>query len=444
MALNPVNYNIDVASPIDQYFTGLKDRTAIDNTNAQTALTNAQVGQFEQKTIADNLKAQAMQQQQQQANDAFLKLKNPNATADDYRNASLFLPKDQSEASLKIWESKDKEEQKNLLTNASQVFGALNSNNQQLAQDLATKAQTAYKNSGDDRNAKALSTWLETIKTSPELAKAMIGATIGGLPEGGKILEFLLGKPQAEVKKTEADTQNAIATTAKTKADTTGQNISNLYAPQKTALELQNTQSTIAKNQAEIQNIGSQIDERQTKLANPELASDAQKRIYEAQDTIRNNDSAISSIDNILGQFDTIRKQSGGILSKNDDRFNKLIGDSGIINNVRTQINALNAKIILANKPPGSFSDADLKFAQSTIIDATSNPDVIERYLNVSRKILDTDKNIRQNEVSWVSQNGGLGNARKDLEINGVLIPRGTKFSEFNKAPATSKSYLKY
>lgn len=447
MEYTPINLGINTANPLDGYYQGLQDRAKLDLAKAQTNQANAQTDAYTQKTIADNLKAQ--QEVQQQANNQALlqKIVSPNATLDDYKQYALINPSNPN--AQKLWESKDKDQKLAILQPASQIGVALKAGNTQLALDTVNNSIDAFNNSGDTQNAGVLGVLKKTIEEHPELALAGVLNSLMQIDGGDKIVGQILGKPQADIAQTEAQTNQANATTAKTKADTVGQNINNLYAPQKTALDLQNTQSTIAKNQAELQNIGSQINERQTKLINPELSGDAQKRIYEAQDSIRTNDSAISSIDNILGQFNVIKKQSGGVLSRNDERFNKLVGDSGIINNVRTQINALNAKLILANKPPGSFSDADLKFAQSTIIDATSDPAVIERYLNVTREILETDKNIRQTEVDWVSANGGLGTARKNIEVNGVLVPRGTKFSDFSKAPnpkapPTGQTYLKY
>src|SRR3954462_12338419 len=113
--MDPINYSIDVQSPIQAAAQGYQLGAGIRD------------GQFKQQQ-----QQAALAQQQQQA--AVIKnlIANPNAGAADYANAALLVP-GMREQFKQAWDQKNTDQQQNDLSHTSQVYAALQSGNPDVA-----------------------------------------------------------------------------------------------------------------------------------------------------------------------------------------------------------------------------------------------------------------------------------------------------------------------
>src|SRR3989304_9991577 len=80
-----------------------------------------------------------------------------------------------SENFKRPYDGRTTEQKDSRLGQATQVYAALQSNKPEIAQQLLTEQATAYRNSGQEREAKTLEDLGMLIKTSPETAKTSTG-----------------------------------------------------------------------------------------------------------------------------------------------------------------------------------------------------------------------------------------------------------------------------
>lgn len=220
--MDPINYNIDVASPL------------------QAALQGYQAG------AAIRSDQQAQQQQQQQARVIQDLLAKKNATAEDYAKAMLLAPgmKDQFK---QAWETRSAQQQQNDLGHISQVYGALQSGNSDVAASLLEQRVQALRNSGNEADAKSAETMAAVVRAHPELARSMVGMKLSAIPGGDKVIDGaakLRGEGRAD------ELQGPAVEEAKAKAHSAS--VAAKFAESNAAIDLEKKGWDIKKLQADI------------------------------------------------------------------------------------------------------------------------------------------------------------------------------------------------
>lgn len=203
--MDPINYSVDVQTPF---------QAALQGYQAGSAIRNDQLAQQQQQL--------AIQQQQQQAKVIQSLITNPNASADDYANATMLIPgmKDQFK---QAWDTKNAQQQQNDLAHISQVYGALQGGQPAVAATLLQQRAEALRASGNDADAKNAETMAGVAKEHPDFARSLIGMKLAAIPGGDKVITSAstLGTMPATVRKANADATAAEVTAgnAQTAAD---------------------------------------------------------------------------------------------------------------------------------------------------------------------------------------------------------------------------------
>lgn len=97
---------------------------------------------------------------------------------------------------------------------------------------------------------------------------------------------------------------------------------------------------------------------------------------------------------------------------------------------LRTQYKSLIAPEAKKNLPPGSASDADMKLAREGIMNANANPKQLRKAVEIIVKESENRAKYTEARLAWMSENNGnVGNARKDLDVFGSIVPKGTSLS---------------
>lgn len=169
--MDPINYSVDVQTPF---------QAALQGYQAGAAIRNDQMQQQQQQL--------ALQQQQKQAQVIRSLITNPNATADDYANATMLVPalKDQLK---QAWDTKNTQQQQNDLSHISQVFGALQGGQPSVAATLLDQRAQALRNAGNEADAKNAETMAGVVREHPGFAKSLIGMKLSAIPGGDKVIE---------------------------------------------------------------------------------------------------------------------------------------------------------------------------------------------------------------------------------------------------------------
>ena len=180
MALGPINYQMQVATPFESVLQGMSAGAKMADIEAARMQRLAQAA----------AQQQAVQQQQamQQAMSGLMA--NPNPTFRDYQNVAVLLPKDQAATLMQSWEKLSTEQKENDLTFGGQVLSAVEKS-PEVAISMLRERAAGERNQGREDRAKALETWAGIAELDPAMARRTIGTLVSRLPGGDKVIESI-------------------------------------------------------------------------------------------------------------------------------------------------------------------------------------------------------------------------------------------------------------
>jgi hypothetical protein len=143
----------------------------------------------------------------------------PGATADQYAavaNKLALVNPDMAKQLMANFDVLTADQKNSKLEQAQQIFVALR-NDPKVAVQMMTDLATAYRESGDEKNAKAMDDWIKIAEISPDAAASASGAMLGALDKDALqgALDLIkvpveVAKAQAEAEKLKVETDNAI------------------------------------------------------------------------------------------------------------------------------------------------------------------------------------------------------------------------------------------
>jgi hypothetical protein len=191
--MDAINYATGFQNPMDSFNKSFASGSAV----LQNSLLRDQA---EAARLAAEAKAKAEADKQAAMNAAMAKLQQPGATYEDYMQASMFLPKDFSEAVQKAASGMKTEERQSALIDTGQVYSSFRSGRVDIAADLLRKQGEAERASGNVKGAEYAEMLAKLSEESPDGAKAvenLIGYNLAALP-GGKDAFDAIGKMETE------------------------------------------------------------------------------------------------------------------------------------------------------------------------------------------------------------------------------------------------------
>lgn len=218
------------------------------------------------------LQKQAAEQQQAAKEDLASFFSKPNKTADDYNQMMIKYPS-LSEGLSASYKNVNEEKKLNDFNIASQISGALNSGNTDLAKQILTKEKEAYFNSGDTKGVSSMDNILKSIDTSPNTALEMSNMFMASIyPDKFKdTYEGIIKNQQAplEMKKMEAEIINKMKDSGLKDAQIAKTWREYQQAPIETNIKLQNL--ALDKENSKIRMIEAQLRNTDNELKREEL-----------------------------------------------------------------------------------------------------------------------------------------------------------------------------
>ena len=254
--VQPINYMLDVQNPIQTAMTGLTQ--------------GMQIGQFMQ--AKEQAERESIQKQQMQEELSAFASK-PNKTHDDYANIMAKYPS-LAEDFKRSYDVLDSGNQQATFKTTSRIYAALSGGQPNVAKSILETEALGYENAGDKTTADQMRTLAAMAETDPEGLLTISGLTLASTtPSQFKDVLGALGENQKlpeEINLTKAQTE-------KTKAEAEKTETENLWYGDKT--------------QAEINNLESQVEDRQT------------GRVLEQQKMQLQNDQFYAKLDQDQQQF---------------------------------------------------------------------------------------------------------------------------------------------
>ena len=291
----PFNYMLNVPDPTQSVMGGVQNALNIGNMMSQRNLA-------EQKAL-DLQKARETQAQME--SDLGTLSQNPTPSA----LASMMVKyPGLSENFKRTYDVLSAEQKDSRLGQATQVYAALQSNKPEIAQQLLTEQATAYRNSGQEREAKTLEDLGVLIKTSPETAKTSTGLFLASAMGPDKFTETFT-KLQGEQR--DAELQPSKLTESRAKAQKAA--VEAKFAESGAVLDLQKKGWDITKIQEDIK-----IAKLNTQIARESNQLKLQEMVQKRDDAVRTKaadlESARSNMDNMLNTADRILKTPLGVI----------------------------------------------------------------------------------------------------------------------------------
>lgn len=242
--VQPIDYTVPMQNPLAAF--------------EQAANLGMGIRQNQQTLEANRLKLEAekaAQARQAEIQAAIGKLSSPDATADDYANISMLLPKDQAEAVRAAFTMRDDATNKASLRDASQIFTAFKSGQPQMGIKLISDKVAALRNSGKEQEAALLEAQLEVAKDDPKATEDFFGFTISQMPGGKEVLtsaiDYAMSKPKLQEAEGKAKSAGFQATIDETKAKWAPKNEEANYRDLLAGIGLKDAQTSAAQASAE-------------------------------------------------------------------------------------------------------------------------------------------------------------------------------------------------
>ena len=348
-----------------------------------------------------------------------------------------------------------KEQQEQQIGDASQVYSALLRGRTDIAGKLIDNHIQAMQNSGED--TRQLESLRRLIDSDPKTAANSLAITLSSYLGGDKFAANYgeinpaatqKGMAEATIKSYEAEAAPDATT----------------LANEKTATEIKNIQSQISDRTSRLgldaDKLAIDIRDKLSKLSGgPALEKDARDLINASVGSSVAADQSASQMNDLASKLDASASgygAAGGVAEWTAG----ITGNQDYISGLRSEYNRLRSQQVVKNLPPGNASDKDIEIAMKGFPPDTADSKYMASFLRGMAKLNQVSAATDSAKAEWVSQNGHLGNARTDLNIGGVSVPRGTTFADFSKkyieqmattrnneqqkGAVSTRSYMKY
>ena len=453
--MQPINYGVEIEDPTKSFLSAFQTGSTIQDTRLKQEEQTQKVAQ--QKLIQDS----------------FAKLRGPNATATDYANLSMMLPKDQSDAVRKSFEMLSGERQQNALRQAGQVFSAFKAGKPEIAIQLMDQNIESKRNSGDEAGAKFLETMRDVSKVDPKAGEIFFGNNLVQMTGGDKLIEAankLAGEARtateapaklrqelAAADKAESEAKTALATATNAPEIAAAEAALKKAQADKAKIEAQYAgplaQANLNLNAAQIKNINSEIGNRAAKFnldkktmeaTVAEKLSTIQKNIGEVPADVRKlvNESAVTAAASkqSADQYNDLAKRLDaagggyGAATSFADYLRKTTGAQSPLTELRQEYTRIRNSAAIKSLPPGVATDKDIELALKGIPPENAKASTMASFLRGMGKMQDIDASVANAKTDWLASNNGVLTRAKNTFIAGDYAANpGETFNDFTQ-----------
>jgi hypothetical protein len=415
----PYNYMIQIPS----MFERISQLQAID---AQDEQAKALKQDREIKLAAQNM---AMEQRKRQNAAMDSLIQHPNPTRRDFEFTAMQVPKDQAEIIQKAGAAIDEDTQKKHLLFGGQVLSSIVSDRPEVAIQMLDEKYQSETNAG--RDGRIFKTVSKAIAADPKIGFKTWGAILAAVPGGINVIDAVLKaqKGPSEVAKSESEAKEAQI---------------------KAEFARENAEAGIGLTRANIKNVLDQVDNRAKVLGldKDKLASEMQLKIEEMNRKGTELDPDARKIVNTAMADSAVAMRYSGKLNDLADRvlenkggkgswntigkfFENLTGTQDEWTQIRNEYIRIKNQQAIKNLPPGPASTPDMILAQKGLPPETANAEYIASFLRGMAQLSSIDSSIKAAEADWVNSSGSLGRPKRDINVQGMMVPAGTSFNEF-------------
>lgn len=410
-----------------------------------------QIGAYQNQLEAQKLKAEqdAIQKQQMQ-NDIAAYVNNTNKTAEDTTNLMVKYPSISDNLS-KAFSVMDTSKKDNLFRTSAQVLSAINGGRVDVAKQILEEQKAGHLNAGRPDDAGRVDALIKQINVSPEsvasnaeLTMASIDPTkfaetykaLRGEGRADQMQPYEIAGKRAQTMLTGAQTQKALAEGQQAVYE--AQN-----TPVRLQLENQLGRANVDKVYADIDNqsarlgldrdkLTSDVELKLTEMAQSgaKLSDGAQKIVNDA--VVASSAASVSS--NSLNDLANRLDSAGGgfgTASRFSEWFKGATGNQDAMTSLRQEYVRMRNSEGMKMLPPGPATDRDIELVMKGFPKETADSREIASFLRGMAKLNQRTAVMEEAKAEWANMNGNMGSNKRDIEVLGVRIPKGTTFNNF-------------
>jgi hypothetical protein len=459
MALGPINYQMQVATPFESVLQGMTAGAQMANIEAARMQREAQAAAQQQAV-----------QQQQALDQAYAALRaNPNPQFDDYERVALMLPKDRADVVFKAFESRSKKEQQETLNFSGNLLAVAKTGNRDMVVSMLNEHAQGLRNAGRAAEAK---TWEDSARLAelagPEDVDRIVGISVAKLPGGKDLIENV---NKVEQQRREAKLFGPQLTQARAAADQAVANavkagVDAQYAPALAVAGLGKAQAEAIKaasdakfadqlNQAGLTERNWNIRAAQNRITveTARLGLDRDKTTADIALTLaRVGEIANSLPDQAKKDINTAAVASGtakqqavqfnsladklaaegggfGVFSSATDYLKKATGNQGYMQELRQEFTRLRNSAAVQSLPPGPATDRDIALVLEGFPPANADSRTMAGFLRGMAKLQDINSAVENARVDWLTNNrGSLARARSGFQAGEFTANPGETF----------------
>jgi hypothetical protein len=352
---------------------------------------------------------------------------------------------DQAEAFQKGWNLLNAGERESNTRTAVDIKAALDAGKPDVARNIITTRRDADVKAGGDPSH--WDTYLKLLDGDPGHSKALANIIVAGALGPDKFAEAY-----GQMGKEGRDQELQPGIVAKGTAEAAKAGVEAQYAAPKIESDLRNDEAQRKRWDAQTQN---EIGQLKLGWAKQNLDADTLETTTALElEKLRESGRAVTGVSLSEMTKSVGAAQSGEMMANQSEDLADKIAGSGArggmgsswaewmkrntgmqdpVSMLRAQYQQVINQQAIKNLPPGPASDKDIQFARQAFPKPTDPPEYVAKFLKGLAKMQRIAATGDARRADWISANGDIGTAKDDLEVGGVLVPKGTTFIEFNR-----------
>lgn len=153
-----------------------------------------------------------------------------------------------------------------------------------------------------------------------------------------------------------------------------------------------------------------------------------QKKIFDLTDKANNFEQDANKYESLANQFEK-EKPTAGLFGNIKKKSKEIFGTEDFDTYLRTEWQAIQRQQMLQNLPKGAASDADVRITREAQLGDFANPKLAASLLRGMAKIKKWNSQLLNFQSDFISNNPTKSTSLEDMEIGGIMIPKGTTYS---------------
>ena len=170
----------------------------------------------------------------------------------------------------------------------------------------------------------------------------------------------------------------------------------------------------------------------QEKLDNPKMSAKMEGAVQTYTQTGMNSNAEAISAENLANRFET-ETPSSGFFGGMGKVWKQFTGNEDYVSQLRNEYTHFKNTGIISFLPKGASSDKDVVFASAGFLPDTADPKIIAQWLRGHAKLKKYESELSYANAEFLSKNRDMGVTKRDLNINGIDVKKGTSYPSFMK-----------